>query len=550
MKLFNVLLRKELITQLFGEGKTDKRKDILGQVLSALISVLFLALFVFLFVAFQSKFVSLNLEYEVLIIFVAVAIIAQVVLSLAKTANVLYGGTDAKVVLPLPISNLTMLSAKLTALWVKELINSCFFLAPIFIAYGVMADKSIFYYPSAVISVALASLFTVSVTTLLSPVFVKVKNFFRKYPVLILAISLVFLSVLFVAYSELLSVISEMLLGNRLHFIFNKTVANNLRKIAGYLFYAKQIGDFLNGNFLAFLIDLAVTAVLVVLGYLASSKFYLAYLKSNTARQSKATKVKPNKIRSTTASLIVKELTEIFRNPMYLFSYLSVVLTLPALCFLTVGVLNELIIKLLGSDFIIPFAILILVMFSCVCNTFAGDVISREESRIMIVKTIPVQYKLQVTCKVVIAYVIAFVSDLLSVVLLIASGTLELWPGLMVFVITFVATVASITHLVSKDIDRPSIANASNENPNVSMAVVRALAVSFGLGLICFILYGAATFFSTTGHEVFVGIADFANALGVYGIMAIVLVLAVIDAALGFLKLLRNLDKRMRRIKI
>ena len=156
MKLFNVLLRKELVTQLFGEGRGQK-KDIVGKIVSIVISALFLALFVYLFVAFQSKFTALNLSNEILILFIALAIVAQIIFSVPRTGNVLYGGDDAKVILPLPISNLTMLTAKLSALWIKEVVNSCFFLLPVMVAFGIMSKSNFGFYIFVVIAIASAT---------------------------------------------------------------------------------------------------------------------------------------------------------------------------------------------------------------------------------------------------------------------------------------------------------------------------------------------------------------------------------------------------------
>ena len=551
MKLFNVLLRKELVTQLFGDTRGMK-KDVLGKIISALISLLFLALFVFLFVAFHSKFTALNLVNEVLIIFLALGILAQIIFSVGRTGNVLYGGADAKVILPLPISNLTMLTAKLFALWIKELVNSCFFLAPVLIAYGIMAKLGPLYYVFAVVSLAIASLFTVSISALLAPAFVKIKKFFGKHSILVLILSLLFFVALFIAYSRVLEVVSEMLLGDTLRFIFNQSVARTLQNVSKYLFFAAQIGDFLSGGIkglIGFAIIFVTTSITCVLAYFISSYFYLSFLKSNTQRHGRRVRARANKRRSVKGALRFKERTEVFKNPTYMFSYLSVVLTLPALSYLTVGILSELISKLLGGDFVVPFAILIVVMFSCVCNTSAGDVISREENRIMIVKTIPVSYRKQVGSKVRLAMIIALISDVLTVLAL--SNMIGIIESVLLLAITVLATFASIMHLVARDINNPQVNANGGENSNVSSAVIRALVVSLILGVLCFALHGAEVFLADTGHAFIRGVAEFVISIGgIYGIMAIALGLCLIDFIIALLRMLCGLEKRMRRIKI
>lgn len=549
MQLFKILLRKELVTQLFGDGK-DWKKDVTGKIVSLLISGVFLALFVWLFISFHTKFTQLNLQYEILVIFLALGITAQIIFGIARTSKVLYGGADAKVVLPLPISNIVMLASKLAALWIKDVVNACFFIVPVLLAYGIMCGYSALYYVLAIIALAFISLFTVSIAAIIAPLFVKIKKFFAKYTLLILILSLVFFIALVVVYSGLLSVISDMLIGDRLRFIFNTNTANALRKVSKFLFFAKQVGDFVNGNFLGFLIVFISTIAALAGGYFMSSHFYLSFLKSSSARQEKPAKTHKNVARSENGALVAKELIEIFKNPTYLFSYLSVLLTLPALCYLTIGVLSELIDKLLGGDFIVPFAILILVMYSCVCNTFAGDVISREENRIMIVKTIPVSYVKQVGCKTLIALVIAFVADILAVSVLLISGTLGVVEALLVFLVTVAETFASITHLVSSDINRPAVGNG-DDNPNVSLAVVRALVVSVVFGVVCFIMHGADLFVGSTGNAVIKGLANFTLAVGgVNGILLIIFAVCLADLGWAIYRLVHKLDKRMREIKI
>ncbi|MBQ7164263.1 MAG: hypothetical protein IJR61_02925 [Clostridia bacterium] len=550
MKLFNVLLKKELLTQLMRGG--GKKKDALGYIVTTLISLVFLALFVYLFVAFQSKFEPLNLVDETLTLFVAAGIIAQIIFSVSKAGAVLYGGADAKVILPLPISNLTMLAAKLAALWIKEIINSAFFILPVFVAFGIMRSLGAVYYMLAAAGIIIASLFVVSVSAMISPLYVKVKNFLLKKPYMILAASLVFLAALFAVYSRFLSVVSDMLIGNRMKFIFNKNVADTLRVIAKHAFFAKQLTDFAGGSILGFIIVLFTAAAFSAGAYFISSRFYLSYLMAHAAGRTKAARERPNKERGVTATLINKELTEIFRNPSYLFSYLSVLLTLPLFCYLSVGVLNELVVNLIGGDFLIPFALLITVMFSCVCNTGAGDVISREENKIMIVKTIPVSYTRQIGVKVGIALVIAGISDLLTVFALLFSGTLGAGACAMLFLITFAATAASVMNLVSKDIKNPVVASGA-ENSNVSVAVVRSLIVSFAMGAVCFVLHGIDVFFTYSGsrNALLTAAYNFTQAIGgVYGVLAIILALCIIDAAVAAFRLWNRAEDKMKKLGI
>ncbi len=548
MKLFKVLLVKELATGLSPSSK-GRKKDVPGMVVSALISLAFLTLFVYLFVAFEGEFARLGIAREVLVIFVAVAVIAEIALGIARTSRVLFGGEDAKVILPLPISTLTMLSAKLVALCIKEFFNSLFFLGPMLIAYGVMRGAGAVYYINAVLAVVFVSVATVGIMAILSPLFVYVKKFFLRYPVLVLIASLVFFGGVFGAYSYILGVTSDLLMGGRLQYIFNSANSALLARIASWLLFSGRVVAMLESEAWGYVAVIGVTAVLAVAAYFASSGFYLYYLKSAGSRKSGAVRRRPNRVRGVNGSLIVKELIQVFGNPSYLVSYLSVIITLPLLSYITLTAMDELISKLLGRELLLPLSILILVMFSSVGNTFAGDVISREQNRIMIMKTIPVSYKKQIACKVGIALVIAAASDVVTLAVLTIAGVFEPLEGLLLLLITLFATFASILRLVSKDINRPT-PNKGDENANVTLAVIRSLLLSCVLGGICFGVYAIGALYRG-GNPFLSGIVKFTAAVGgMNGLMAIVAALCLADAAVSVLLLCRRLDDRMKRIKI
>ncbi|MBO7377632.1 MAG: hypothetical protein J6U35_02015, partial [Clostridia bacterium] len=456
MKLFEVLLKKELSYR-FG-GMKSGAKDTVGFILSAIISLVFLTLFVFLFVEFQSKFTPLNLENEVLVLFLAAAILLQIVFALPKTSIALYGGADAEVILPLPISERALLLSKFAAIFIGETVNSLFLQLPLIIAFGVVKGAGALYILPAAAAIFLSSLTVVAVSAALSPIYLPAKRFLTSRPIAFTAASLAFLSVLFALYSRILAVLSEMLTGNRLKYIFNKSTAEVIRRIARFSVYAKQTGDFLNGDFLAFVIVIFSAAALFAAAYFITRGCYIRFLRSGVSREKNPASAGKNKIRGVTGSLVVKELREIFSDPAYLFSYASVLLTLPLYCDLTLGVLDQLIIKLVGEggDFTVPFAVLITVMYSCVCNTAAGDVISREGRGIAAMKTVPVPYSRQIACKAAVALAVAAVSDVFTVFVLVLRGRLSVLHGLMIFAIAFSATAASVLNLLSRDIDSPA----------------------------------------------------------------------------------------------
>ncbi|MBP5193228.1 MAG: hypothetical protein J6126_00695, partial [Clostridia bacterium] len=187
----------------------------------------------------------------------------------------------------------------------------------------------------------------------------------------------------------------------------------------------------------------------------------------------------------------------------------------------------------------------------CVCNTAAGDVISREGKGIVAMKTMPVPYSRQIACKAAVALAVAAVSDLFTVLVLVLRGRLSVLHGLMIFAIAFSATAASVLNLLSRDIDSP--AARVGENANVTFAIIKSLILSVFLGGLCLVLRGVDVFYGYTGGDnAFLrGIYSFTREIGgIYGIMGIALVVCIALAAASFFRLKRDLEGRMRRIAV
>lgn len=239
-------------------------------------------------------------------------------------------------------------------------------------------------------------------------------------------------------------------------------------------------------------------------------------LKKSRAAEAKA---RPGKRRSVKGALLFKEINELVRTPGYMFSYLSIVLSLPALTYLTMGVLREVVSQLLTASFVAPFALMIVVLYSTVSNTFAGDAVSREGSKLSIIKTIPVTYKVQVGIKLALALGIACFALIITAILLVASGFVGLTDGLMIFLVTLLSTVATIVSMVNNDLK--GVNSEKNAAGSVMKSLVYALLTGAIATVMCFAFGG----------------------LAMYLIPAVVSALYCAAAVVGYVK---NLDKRMK----
>ena len=509
MNLFGLLLKKEL------KGFKGYKKNTFGTIVSFIAVLAIMAAFVYLFVELNSRFIPLGIFNEILSLFIFAILIISVIFSLNKAAVIMYSVKDANILRPLPLNPYTVVLSKITALFIYELIAVAAFALPIFISFGIIGGLGVGFYIKAVVCVIIIALATTAITALIAPLFNIAKNFLLSHGPLFFVISLVFVGLLFFGYKYVLDFIIGLIRDRRLQFVFNSSVVEKIRSIAKWLLFSSSLGMFMSGvNIWRVIICFFVTCGLIVGSFFLCAKLYHNVGKSYSV----ASKEGHNKQRSIVGALIFKEINELVRTPGYMFSYLSIALSLPALTYLTMGVLGEVVSQLLTASFIPPFALMIVVLYSTVSNTFAGDAVSREGNKLSIVKTIPVAFKAQIGVKLLLSLAIACFALAITFVLMVASGTVSVLDGLMIFVVALLTTSASIISMINSD-----IAGIDSEK-NAAISVVKAFLFSIVIGLLA---------------------AALCAAFGGLTIYILPLFLSVLYCAMALIKYFRNLERRI-----
>lgn len=504
MNLFGILLRKEL------KGFRNVRKSILGGIIGAVTILAIMAAFVYLFIGLTERFTTLKISRQILTLFIFVIFALSIILSLNKAANIMF--SDKEILQPLPLDPYLVMLSKLSALFIYQLISTGAIALPIFIAFGITSGSGAVFYIKAIFCVIILAIAATAISALISPLFNRIKKFLLSHGPLFLILSLIFIFALFFLYKYILDIIIGLIRDRRLQFVFNSRTVDKIKSVAECLLFSNSLGKFLSGeNLWAAFVCLVISA-----GALVGSFFLCERLlrRSNKDSSVKATAKATNKLRSVKGALIYKEINELVRTPGYMFSYLSIVLSLPALTYLTMGVLNEVVAQLLTTSLIAPFALLIIVLYSTVSNTFAGDAVSREGSKLSIVKTIPVSYKLQVGVKLLLSLGIAGVAIIITGVLVVASGMVTPIDGLIISIVALLSTAASIIGMINNDL------GGVDSERNTASSVVKSFMFSIFIGAIACAL---ATFFGD-------------NLLFIYAFPLVLSVLYLVMVALRYVK--------------
>lgn len=510
MNLFGLLLKKEL------RGFKSYKKNYLGTIVSVITVLAIMAAFVYLFVGLNSRFVPLGISNEILSLFIFAILIISVVFSLNKAAVTMFSVKDANILRPLPLNPQIVVLSKMVALFINELITVAVFALPIFISFGIIGSLGVWYYIKAVACVIIIALATTAIAALIAPLFNIVKNFLLNNGLLFFVVSLVFIGLLFFGYKYILDIIIGLISNRRLQFFFNSSVVNSIRKLAGCLLFSSSLGMFLGGvNFWRVIVCFVIVAGIAVGSFFLCAKLYNRVGKTRSVQAKEG----HNKHRTVVGALIFKELNELVRTPGYMFSYLSIALSLPALTYLTMEVLKEVVSQLLTASLIAPFAMLILVLYSTVSNTFAGDAVSREGNKLSIVKTIPVSLKLQIGVKLLLSLAIACFAITVSVVLMIVSGTVGMQEGLIIFAIALLSTAATIISMINNDI------KGTDSEKNAATSVIKSFIYSIFIGILASI---------------------FCLAFGGLMTYAMPLLFSVLYFVMAIYNYFRNLDRRIK----
>ncbi len=480
MRLFGLLLKKEL------GGLRPRKRNFLGSAVGAVTIVLVMAAFVYLFIALHQRFIPLGISGEILAIFLCVAIVLSALLSFGKADKILYSADDKAIVRPLPLDPRTVIFSKMTALLLYELAAVGAVTLPLMIAYGVTAGAGALFYCKAVLCVVTAALAVTAVAMLLAPLFHKLKTFLLGHGLLLFFVSLAFIGLLFFGYKYLLDLIIALIRDRRLQFVFNSRTVAGIRTAAQYLFFSSSLTQFLEGtNLWRVFACLGGGAVVLLVGVAVAMRLYVRPEKSH-APHKRASK---DRVRSVTGALLFKEVNELVRTPGYMFSYLSIVLSLPALTYLTMTVLQEVVAQMLTATYVGPFTLLVVVLYATVSNTFAGDAVSREGNKLSIIKTMPVSYKRQMGVKLLLALGIAGAAILVAVGALLWAGTLSLVDAALIALVALFSTFGSVIGMLNNDL------GGMDPERNTSRAVVRSFLYSLLLGAaavgIAFILQDA-----------------------------------------------------------
>lgn len=440
---------------MFG-NKQSLSKRIVSVLFSVLFFVAFIVVEVFLFRTILKTISSIKYASTAfLTLFLFITTVLITIGNLFQAKRLFFDAKDIEQLSNRPVSNTQIILSKLLYLFLIHFATSMMFEYPLFVAYGLLANKTpLFYYLCLFYPIA-TFFFEMGVALLLVYPLWLFTRFIKRHFLLEMAVSLVLICGLTVVYSYVLDIFIKMVADNDLISLFSQESINKFIKFQQHAFPANFLIDiFFNKRTVALIPFLCISFGIFGMG-ISVAIFAFNYVRNISATVTVNKKARPYKSKSITSALIKKEFSLIAKNSDYIFSYTGLLMVQPLLLYFVTKSINT----VLSSGTIQYFAllvpglidyvdILLVMLFTVIINQGANSYITMEERTIKNMKTIPVPFGKQLFIKVSIPFVLSSVSLVVSCVVLWATKTISfqlmLFSLLISVILLFVFQIISL----------------------------------------------------------------------------------------------------------
>ena len=418
----------------------------------ALFSVFFVGCFVaieiFLFSAILGKIEKFSgAPRAFVLLFLLVLSVFMTVGGVFQAKKLFFNEQDIKQLANHPVTNAKMILSKLIFLFVVHYATSLLFEYPVFFAYGQVFNKPVLFYYRALFYPLLASIFEIGVALLVVyPVWMFLQ-YLKKHVVLEFSLSVVLIFALAYPYSVVLNTFVGLVTNNELAVLFTEESMATLARIGDYAIPINFLVDvFIAKRTTRILPYLAIAGGIFLLG-LSITVFTFHRVRNVSATSKSKTPKAAYKQRSQVYGLIKKEILLLTKKPDYIFSFSGLLMVQPFLMYLIVAAMNAifssgtfLYYTALFPNFVALMDVFLVMMITIIINGGANQYIAIEERTIKNLKTIPVDYRLQLVIKMMIPYTLSSFFLLVSLVVLLICGAVSFMTAAFSFLLTLIVT--------------------------------------------------------------------------------------------------------------
>lgn len=378
-------------------------------------------------------FAALGRAPEFLSMIVGIGSFVVLIFGLIPMLNYLYFSRDTEFFLGLPVKPSTVFLAKLSVVYLTEIIFSTAFLVPILITAGVALSMNAFYYIILLPVVLLSPSVFMTIAALLAIPLMYIVSFFKNKGALTSIVLILIFGLFFVGYYALtlnmgsfedVTTNEELLLslagalGTVGNVLMPFTAATRLMTLSPVTLF----GEFPIAAAALINLSLFVLSCVVLVtaaGFISAAVYRRGAASTQEGGSAKnAGKIEFKKSGSALSALFKKEWKELVRTPAFAFQSLSGVILCPVL------VVSMSIMGLGGGDAtlgnsIMWFTLVAMIMILGIgTNIGAATCMTREGKTFYYSKLLPVDYKTQVKAKLYLYLLVSSIAVIASLILL------------------------------------------------------------------------------------------------------------------------------------
>ena len=492
-------------------GSHSKRFDLLGALTSLLFTLAIAGVFGLLIYSIADGYLDVKVDkiidpaaraYELLNAVYAIIIVALGIMCLEKMRSTLTRTSDTPIFLRLPVKNGTIFRAKFTALLLWTYVAAFLLIVPInLIFYFTLGAGTDFLIRTLLVYLLLPMVSFLMATILILPYMVMIKFLSTRYFLSFVALSVLVVGAFFV-YSEILGILRELFETGSISFLFSNEFVDFLMMAKLYTYPANSLAAVQMGvdMQISLIITISVAVVALLVAFFVTGGLYRLVLYRNRDGKKSRKKYSLGFQRRVTSSLIRKEFITVYREPKYLFSYFAIAFAMPFMIYCSYTLFETLVLNALGLRLEFALALIVVLVFSILTNTFCATNITRDGKSALKAKSFPVKASKLLFSKVIFCSIISSLSVIASVLLLYFSSAIfpestiqiELVDAIVVCAIGLVFSFSQILIATRTDLNG-AVVDASPAE--VAKASDRTIAKVVSIGLILAVAIGLLTFF-------------------------------------------------------
>ena len=497
--LIGALLKKQCLEKIYRYRRG--RFDVPGFILSVTLLVAIVTLFVVFFGRFVGVYTGIRIDneldvaqrvYELLTLVYSILIVFLTVGAVVQINRQIFEADDVRLFSAMPIDATSQYLSKLITIYISQFAVSTVAILAVNVTLATHVAQVWQFYLMTVIACFTLPLITIALASLFALPVHLVKRFFKnRFFLNFLFVTLV-VGTMFYLYSIVLSAVEQMLNGNDLRYFFNENIMTAIAKTVAVLYPTRWIVDVMTARnvlvaslcITAFLIVCLTASLLIIRAILQRA---LQLRNTGSVRfQMKAGKISDGNC--TFFALVKKDFLLIFRTPAYMFSYLSVAVLMPLMVYFCMTVGKSLVDRLVGLSVNTELALFLTLLFGALTNIFCATNVSRDGEMFYTVKAYPISYKTVFFSKIFLCLVVTAASQLISAVLLLATGNISWYAAIFLFFVGTAFGFVNICVATRHDFNHAHFSTEEDGEIKESGSVVSAI-IMFGM-VVSFLIGG------------------------------------------------------------